>query len=189
MDAYKFAEENLLAYSGDCDAAAYGGTFYNLNRDHYRNGYIEALRITPSEESDCPVIWVESLTVIIDKPGSKQWRDAASSLGWQDKLPCEAGETIGSLREFLHRVAEMFCSYGHYDPACLGYEHHTLTVAVEPIDPDSPYADGVDETCTGSWETDTGETIAEFDEGRFWRLVQERVNSTFTDQREALTAD
>ena len=94
-DADTFAAENLLHYCGDVDAANHGGTFYNVNRDHHANGYIEALRITPSDE--IPAIWVESLTVLIHPPESSRWFEAAECCGFNS-------DTRTRLSRILDRV-------------------------------------------------------------------------------------
>jgi len=233
-DAETFARENCLAYTGDVDCAAWGGSFLNLNREHHENGYIECLRVQRLDDAPfSSLILLESLTLLIDPPGSDHWNEAATSCGHAkpdrlSRLACKIARTIGRkwkpgcIARFLERFAPRFTRYigdvlirfavaremrdiiaerkamperervqfdaelslwyGRYDPAEMGYDHHTFAVLTEELDEDA-----LETLRCGSLEPQANVfTVDEdgdvmFDEALFFEALQDRADATFSD--------
>jgi len=176
--AETFARGNLIAYEGDIDAANHGGAFFNLNRNHRENGYIECLRICRLDDAPfSSLILIESLTLLPDAPGSEMWNACADCVGLSREEYDAADETTK-----LWMDASICLAYGRYDPAEMGYQHHTSAVLTERLDDDA-----MDTLETGSLRPDViavrldDDGDDEFDEPMFWRTVQERADATFTD--------
>jgi hypothetical protein len=178
MNTNKFAVDNFLAYSGDVCLSDHGGTFFNLNREHRENGYIEALRV--SRLDDAPfsaLILVESLTLLPDEVGSDGWADCMKCIGLT-----RAQYDEGNERERLWMDAEACLAYGRYDPAEHGYEHHTDYILAEELSEDAlstleTAGMKPDHDCT--YIDADGDSA--FDEGTFEEVLQARVESAFTD--------
>ncbi len=175
--ADEFARANLLYYSGDVDAIEHGGTFFNLNRDHHKNGYIEALRLCRcDDEPFSSVCLVESLTIIIDAPGSEHWNGCASCCGQSREEYDRADD-----KEKMIRDAECALAYGRYDPAEMGYEHHTLCILTDALDDD---ARGILDTGAMTPSafpfTLDGDGDAVLLDAQFWSHVQTQADATFT---------
>lgn len=179
MNAETFAIENLVAYEGDIDAANHGGTFFSLNRKHREWGYIEALRIyRPCDAPLSSLILIESLTLLPYEFGTKEWQNCADCAD----LSREEYEASDE-RTKLWMDASACLAYGRYDPAEMGYQHHTFSVLTETLDDDAMSVIDTasliprDVACVKIDED--GDEI--FDESAFWDLVKERADATFSD--------
>lgn len=119
-------------YLGDVDPQN-GGMLIRVCPEH---GYADVARITPCADAGGPsnMFWIEALTVVgLDNPLRRE--NAARACSWN------VSPTPRTMREWV-KLAEMFVSYGYYDPANCHPKRHTETVQVGPDDPFYDFARG-----------------------------------------------
>jgi hypothetical protein len=149
MSVYEKELPEHWEYIGDINLE-YGGTFFKVDDDNTRYGYMDAVRVTDLESATGAdgLYLIEAITVI----GFNEKDKVQNGLGVCGWLDDEHWRGKGK-KTVLLAVADGLMSYGYYDPQNRFPYHHTAVV----VHRDSYFGN---KASWDGWEVDKQESVS-----------------------------